>query len=692
MAFLNTMKLFNLKKKEYLDNESGMGVVFQSKNLKSKELKWGKAHFLNAYKYSLYVNKALNIRKQKVGEVKFELERNGKKVEQDDVLKLLDNPSAVFSARQFYAMWQNYKDVFGEVYIYLERNKELFGGEQIVSMTPLYPPSCEPKFDDFGKLIEVKYTTKGGGSVIYKAEEIIYDFRVSIDKPLRGTSLLEAGSRAVSMADQIDDTQVNLLRNGGRVDGIITFKGVGTLTTDQRNILKKDYRENYAEAVKSGTPLFLGGDTDYKRVALTPAELGFIESKKMTLNDVCILTEVPKILMASTDDIQYANADTAMRVFLRETIKPAQEQIADKLFNKLKEKDGTITKLSIVDQTPEDIEQKIKIAQAGISSYFMTINEARKSFGLKPITDGGDEILAPFNVAPISQVIAEPEPLPAPVEPVDNPANKNDEENDSEEDGQNKDDKQDPAKKAVAMMRDHNYRRLYFANEIKKADNNEKIFKVALRKYLKNQKYRIVSDLKDQNIKAFKKKDLISELFNHDLEIKLGLKELLPILKSISQKAGWDASKRINSRGYTYTSDQDKTLTKRAEFFLKEINKTTFNKLNNVVADNIKEGKGREDLIKNIEDTFDNISKGRANTIARTEVHTAMNEGTANAYKQGGMTLKTWVAVLDDATRDSHAMLDGEERPLNMAFSNGLMYPGDPNGDAEETCNCRCVI
>jgi uncharacterized protein with gpF-like domain len=56
------------------------------------------------------------------------------------------------------------------------------------------------------------------------------------------------------------------------------------------------------------------------------------------------------------------------------------------------------------------------------------------------------------------------------------------------------------------------------------------------------------------------------------------------------------------------------------------------------------------------------------------------------------MTTKIWVAVMDEATRDSHAMVDGEEVPIDHAFSNGLLYPADSSAPAEEVINCRCVI
>lgn len=78
---------------------------------------------------------------------------------------------------------------------------------------------------------------------------------------------------------------------------------------------------------------------------------------------------------------------------------------------------------------------------------------------------------------------------------------------------------------------------------------------------------------------------------------------------------------------------------------------------------------------------------------ARTMVTSAQNGGRYQAGKRAermGIEFesKTWVATLDARTRDSHARLHGEERPMDEEFSNGLMYPGDENGEPEEVYNC----
>lgn len=85
----------------------------------------------------------------------------------------------------------------------------------------------------------------------------------------------------------------------------------------------------------------------------------------------------------------------------------------------------------------------------------------------------------------------------------------------------------------------------------------------------------------------------------------------------------------------------------------------------------------------------------RAKTIARTEGHRIQQMSTVDAQQaakaKGADVVKQWDAALDGRTRDSHRRVDGEIRELDEKFSNGLMFPGDPNGSAAEVVNCRCT-
>lgn len=83
----------------------------------------------------------------------------------------------------------------------------------------------------------------------------------------------------------------------------------------------------------------------------------------------------------------------------------------------------------------------------------------------------------------------------------------------------------------------------------------------------------------------------------------------------------------------------------------------------------------------------------RSARTAMTSAHShGKLKGYENAAKMGIDIKKRWLATLDKRTRGSHRHLDGETVKLGEAFSNGLKYPGDPNGSGSEVYNCRCTM
>lgn len=92
-----------------------------------------------------------------------------------------------------------------------------------------------------------------------------------------------------------------------------------------------------------------------------------------------------------------------------------------------------------------------------------------------------------------------------------------------------------------------------------------------------------------------------------------------------------------------------------------------------------------------------NTSRHHAQTIALTETSAALSAGQSRVIERAAeqtdaQVVKIWVAARDPRTRASHARLNGEERPLDKPFSNGLMRPHDPSGKAAEVIRCRCTM
>lgn len=99
---------------------------------------------------------------------------------------------------------------------------------------------------------------------------------------------------------------------------------------------------------------------------------------------------------------------------------------------------------------------------------------------------------------------------------------------------------------------------------------------------------------------------------------------------------------------------------------------------------------------------YDEFSKSRAYTIARTESASAANNGSFQMMKTIGIpnTVKEWLATSDDRSRDFHDSMNGKTAGLNEYFMvpnpegapDEMMGPHDENAPVVQLVNCRCVL
>ena len=119
-------------------------------------------------------------------------------------------------------------------------------------------------------------------------------------------------------------------------------------------------------------------------------------------------------------------------------------------------------------------------------------------------------------------------------------------------------------------------------------------------------------------------------------------------------------------------------------------------KVQAAIKQGIIQGESIDKITKRLIDSLCTQAADRMRLFARTAITEAENAGRQkmlqDAEKMGIKVLKKWLATNDNRTRDSHSEIDGEERDVDEEFSNGLMYPGDPNGDPGEVYNCRCTM
>jgi len=96
-----------------------------------------------------------------------------------------------------------------------------------------------------------------------------------------------------------------------------------------------------------------------------------------------------------------------------------------------------------------------------------------------------------------------------------------------------------------------------------------------------------------------------------------------------------------------------------------------------IITDDIRQGKGVNIMVKDIQDNILNISKARAKTIARTEMAYSYNNALSKTYQDAGIEKWQWFSALIDTTCRECEALHGELREWD-----------DPQPPLHPNCYC----
>ena len=131
------------------------------------------------------------------------------------------------------------------------------------------------------------------------------------------------------------------------------------------------------------------------------------------------------------------------------------------------------------------------------------------------------------------------------------------------------------------------------------------------------------------------------------------------------------------------------------------IQETTRQQISDIIARGVKNGSSQNSLKKEILQAMSpGTTKARAKLIAQQETAMSLATGQFDTMRAAGATTKTWhhrdpqVDPRDGTNgKVNHVILEGETVEIDKPFSNGLMYPRDPNdGRPEEVIRCHCYL
>lgn len=596
--------------------------------------------YLSAYSeiYSLF-GIALRIATA-MGEVKWRLYKGSERDERSQIadhsiLKLLDFANEFQTGQEVIELTSLHMDLAGKAYWYLPRNQLGVPGEVWV-----LPPHLMKIVPDEKKFIAGYVYQNGVEQIPFDKNEIIRFPMPDPINPYGGIGYAQPAAVELDSEAYAGKWNRNFFYNSARADAVLEIDG--SLGQEQYEQLREQWASRYQGVSRAHKIAILEGGLKYKQIQVSQKDMDFPELRKQTRENLLFTFGMPLSVMGISENVNRANAEAGDYTFARWLIRPRLTRIKNKLNEQLLSMfpQAKGVEIDFDEIVPETIEQKKSLAESGIKSGYMTIDEGRKLIGLDPLPAGkGNQLLIPMNIfpTPVTGVAPKPE---APKPEV-------------------------PKPKAFSEEQKEHYWRGYAL----KTEKQEQYFKIRLKSLFDDQEKEAIKQLRalgevsdslfdseqtrDKFVNAFK--PLIEDVYKSSLE------DTLAELKQ----------EELNIEAFEWIAERSLSLATN-------LNATTKREIRRQLAEGFEQGESIPKLTSRIRTYYGDAHRRRAPMTARTEVIAASNEGALQGYEQQGVH-KTEFYPAPDACEECLAEVG--------------IYPVDEvHGKIPVHPNCRCVF
>ena len=538
-------------------------------------------------------------------------------------------------------------DLTGECYVYMLKDKVGIPRELHIRR----PDRMTFKIE---KGIIAYYIYKEGlKEIIYPKEDILYFRYPNPTNPFRGASPVQRKAYAYDTDKYNMIYQLNMFKNGAHLKSVL--ETAANLNEDQAKKIANLFNQTYGGVENSNKTGILTGGMTYKTTGISNKDMEFMLLAEWTMRQLASAYHTPPQKLSHPESTNLANMEALDTAWNRECILPRltrQEQVYDSFLLPLYKEKGLYCKFD--NPVPADEEFLLKKRESDIKTWVITPNEARVEDGREEVP-WGKTPLVPFNIMPLSG-------------------------------GGNGGNKPEPEKIIIKKEMTEEYKENYWKAFIKKVTPLENEFRRGIVKLFQEQENEVLRALRKGKA-IVKDIDDVLRITHSEREIAKFAEFVLPRITEIVKINGIDAMAEIGvDVSFDVTNPLvTKWIKKRSGDLIKNILDTTKDKLRKTLAEGIEAGESIPKLANRVSAVYEEAKGSRAIKIARTETINASNSGAYQAYRQSDIIKeKEWLATMDDRVREEHAAMNGEVVGLDEPFSNGLMFPGEPN--------CRCTI
>ncbi len=573
-----------------------------------------------------------------------------RRVSETDRQRLRDHPLARLIARPLppafkVTQYRLFEAVLSDLGIYFNAYWLKIGTpESRLGLLRLPPPYVQVE----GGLMPTRYVLElGRERREFSPEQVVHFRGFSAESCTTGLSPLETLRRILAEEHAMGDYREGFWQNSARMNGIVERPlEAPEWSSEGRERFRAELQALYSGAGNSGRTGVLEEGMTWKPMSFNAQESEYLGARKLTREECARAYHIPLPMVGILDHATFSNIKEQHKNLYQDALGPwlamIEQDIELQLLGDFPDSAGVYVEFNIQEKLAGSFEEQTASLQSAVGAPYMTRNEARARMNL-PSVPGGERLVTPLNVIEGGQ--ASPR--------------------DSAPKGEGATKALGAGAKAAEL--DASMPRLRTRHEEK--------WRELLVAYFRRQERALASRA---GRGAASIETIITDPERWDRELYEDLYRM-----NVATATVWARRVVDLVEGELDEERMQAWLSENARISSEEINDSTAAQLADKLLDS-----GALDAIRHV---FDVAATARAAEIATSKVTTASNFGAQEGAKQAGFRTKTWI-VNSSNPRSAHAAMAGETVPIGQRFSNGMMWPGDPAGGADNNANCQCGV
>ena len=262
--------------------------------------------------------------------------------------------------------------------------------------------------------VSIEVTTKR--NLVYKIRDrVIRDYDILHFKDhtldgIAGLDKLKLHKDLWGLALENISYAVKYYSNGARPSGVLKTPEV--LSDQAYNRLRTSWETRYGGANKGKTAILEGG-MSYESIGANPDEASFSNTTNLVQQQVAQVFGVPLYLLGDMSKMTFNNTEQLAIQYVKYTILPVVETIAQELTRKLLTEEekttGLVFNFDLNSLLKADTQNRAEYLSKLINAGVLSINDARRIENL-PDIDGGDNHFLQVNMMEINKLVSSEQP------------------------------------------------------------------------------------------------------------------------------------------------------------------------------------------------------------------------------------------------------------------------------------------